>query len=96
LSNAIKFSPEAGAIRVRARLEGVDLCCEIEDAGPGIPREDQGRIFQPFVRLADRTVPGTGLGLNIAKALVEAHHGRIGVRSEMGRGAVFWFKLPIA
>lgn len=94
LSNAIKFSPEAGTIRIRARLEGRHLRCEIEDMGPGIPREDQGRIFQPFVRLAAESISGSGLGLNIAKSLVEAHHGRIGLRSEAGQGATFWFKLP--
>jgi len=94
LSNAIKFSPEAGTIRIRARLDGEHLRCEITDMGPGIPREEQGRIFQPFVRLAAESVPGTGLGLNIAKSLVEAHHGRIGLRSEIGQGATFWFKLP--
>lgn len=96
LSNAIKFSPDGGTVRVRARLNGTDLLCEIEDSGPGIPPDERGRIFQPFVRLADGSVPGTGLGLNIAKSLVEAHHGRIGVRCPAGAGSVFWFTLPAA
>ena len=96
LSNAIKFSPDGGTVWVRARLDGTALLCEIEDSGPGIPPDDRGRIFQPFVRLADGSIPGSGLGLNIAKSLVEAHQGRIGVRSPSGVGSVFWFTLPAA
>ena len=95
LSNAIKFSPDEGTIWVRARREAGELCCEIEDMGPGVPREEWERIFQPFVRLGDGTIPGTGLGLNIAKVLVEAHQGRIGIR-RAAVGSVFWFTLPIA
>ena len=95
LCNAIKFSPDAGTIGVRAILDGGELRCEIEDMGPGVPPEEQGRIFEPFVRLGDGTVPGAGLGLNIAKVLVEAHQGRIGIRSDSGLGSIFWFTLPI-
>ena len=96
LSNAIKFSPDAATIWVRARREAGELLCEIADMGPGIPLADQERIFEPFVRLGDGTTPGTGLGLNIAKALVEAHQGRIGIRGASGPGSVFWFTLPVA
>ncbi|MNK87258.1 Alginate biosynthesis sensor protein KinB [compost metagenome] len=95
LCNAIKFSPDAGTIGLRATLDDGELRCEIEDMGPGVPPEEQGRIFEPFVRLGDGTIPGIGLGLNIAKVLVEAHQGRIGIRSAPGRGSVFWFTLPV-
>ncbi len=95
LGNAIKYSPDAGNVRVRGGLEEGCLLCEIEDTGPGIPEEAHARLFEPFVRLGDPEVPGTGLGLNIAKALVEAHDGRIGVRRRSGPGTIFWFTLPI-
>ncbi len=96
LSNAIKYCPEGGKVWVRARLEADALCCEIEDTGPGIPLDAQATIFQPFVRLADGSVPGAGLGLNIAEALIKAHDGTIGVRNAEGGGAIFWFTLPLA
>ena len=96
LSNAIKYSPPSGQIWVRAKLDGAGLCCEIEDTGPGIPLDAQPTIFQPFVRLADGSVPGAGLGLNIAEALVLAHEGRIGIRNSDSGGAIFWFTLPLA
>jgi signal transduction histidine kinase len=96
LGNAIKYSPDAGHIRVRGACEEGALLCEIEDTGPGIPAESHARLFEPFVRLGDPEIPGTGLGLNIAKALVEAHEGTIGVRRRSGPGAIFWFTLPIA
>ncbi|MNS72829.1 Sensor histidine kinase YycG [compost metagenome] len=64
----------------------------------GISPQDQKRLFQPFTQLdmsATRQAGGTGLGLSIAKALVEAHGGRIGVESALGEGSRFWFVLPI-
>lgn len=96
LSNAIKFSPPGGQIWVRGSCDEGGLLCEIEDNGPGIPQEEWHRIFQPFVRLAGNEIPGTGLGLNIAMGLVEAHQGRIGVRGAPGGGSIFWFRLPPA
>lgn len=94
LSNAIKFSPPEGQIWVRGSYDEGGLLCEIEDSGPGIPLEERHHIFQPFVRLVGCQIPGTGLGLNIALGLVEAHQGRIGVRGASGGGSVFWFRLP--
>jgi PAS domain S-box-containing protein len=98
VSNAVKFTPEGGRIRVHGRLDLQGrLRFEVEDTGPGIAEGDVARLFQPFTQLDmsfTRQAPGTGLGLSIAKALVEAHGGTIGVRSEPGAGSTFWFTLP--
>ncbi len=95
-SNAIKFTPEGGTIRVAVRREADRLRCTIADSGAGIARADMPRLFRRFEQLASgmRTAGGTGLGLNITKSLVEAHGGEIGVESIEGRGATFWFTLP--
>lgn len=93
LGNAIKFSPPEGRIWIRGGIDGQSLHCEIEDMGPGVPESEYERLFMPFVRLGSGTLPGSGLGLNIAKALVEAHQGRIGIRRAEA-GAIFWFTLP--
>ncbi|MNY79371.1 Alginate biosynthesis sensor protein KinB [compost metagenome] len=72
------------------------MVCEVDDNGIGIAPEDLGKLFEPFVQLeAGREKRGTGLGLGICKALVEAHGGTIGVSSTLGRGSRFWFTLPI-
>lgn len=99
ISNAIKYSEDRCHVRVRARIEGKELVCEIIDQGPGIAPEDIERLFIPFQQLdmsPTRRAGGAGLGLAISKALVEAHGGRIGVRSERGVGSTFWFTLPLA
>ena len=96
LINAIKFSPARGEVRVRLRREGDRLRCEVTDQGPGIAEADMSRLFKPFSQLeGGRHRGGAGLGLSIAKALVEAHGGTIGVESELGRGATFYFTLPL-
>jgi PAS domain S-box-containing protein len=103
VGNAIKFTPEGGTIRVTAEVtgDGPDPCLRVAviDTGIGISAADQARLFQPFTQLDGsntRSEGGTGLGLSIAKALVEAHGGRIGVESEPGRGSTFWFTLPFS
>ena len=101
LSNAIKFTPAGG--RVTAALgparENRDRFLEfsVADTGPGIAKADQGKIFEKFVQIAsgEVTEAGTGLGLSIAKALVYLQGGQLGVDSDLGRGAVFTFTLPI-
>jgi signal transduction histidine kinase len=98
VGNAIKFTPEGGEITVRACHAGAWLRCEVTDTGPGIDRKDHDKLFQPFSQLdmsATRQHGGVGLGLGIAKALVEAHQGQIGLESEPGRGSTFWFTLPV-
>lgn len=97
LSNAFKFCPRQGTIWLRARAQG-GVLIEVEDTGPGIPLEEQGQLFQRYCRTKsaiDRGIVGTGLGLYISKAIVEAHQGRIWIDSEEGRGAKFSVWLPL-
>lgn len=100
LSNAIKFTPEGGRITVSARRLGAEepLAMEISvtDTGVGIAPEDQTRLFQDFEQVGGGRYQGTGLGLSLTRRLVELHGGRVGLRSEPGRGSIFWFTLPTA
>jgi PAS domain S-box-containing protein len=98
VNNAIKFTPNGGAITVRAKAENGQLYCEVVDTGVGIAPADQPRLFKRFSQLDNsntRAAKGTGLGLSISQALVEAHGGRIAVESQLGQGATFWFTLPL-
>ncbi|MBO9542623.1 HAMP domain-containing histidine kinase [bacterium] len=96
LTNAIKFTPPGRAIRVRTRREDGEVVCEVIDEGIGIAPEAIPRLFKHFSQLEGGVRKGgTGLGLSISKALVEAHGGRIGVRSTPGQGSTFWFTLPL-
>lgn len=99
LDNAIKYTGEKGTVRVSAAPADSLVSIAIEDNGPGIPPEDQGRIFERFYRVdkaRSREQGGTGLGLSIVKHIVELHGGAVSVVSEPGRGATFRFTLPIA
>ena len=99
VSNALKFTPKGGQVTVTlAEVDGADLI-EISDTGVGIPAERIDSLFQKFFQVAEtrnkvRESRGTGLGLVICKELVQAHGGRIGVRSDYGRGSTFFFTLP--
>jgi PAS domain S-box-containing protein len=97
MSNAIKFTPVGGTITVRAAPDGRFVRFSVVDTGPGIAKKDHGRVFEKFVQTdsAIGHAGGTGLGLTIAKALIEMQGGKIGVDSELGRGATFWFLLPV-
>ncbi|HEX2779721.1 MAG TPA: ATP-binding protein, partial [Gemmatimonadaceae bacterium] len=94
LSNALKFTPAGGQVRIGARLIGGEETFWVADSGPGIPAEQQQFLFRRFwqSRRADRR--GIGLGLTIAKGVVDAHGGRIWVESAAGKGTTFWFTLP--
>ncbi len=96
LSNAVKVTPAGGRVRLRYRARGRRVVFSVSDTGPGVSREDQSRIFDRYWRGADAGYKGTGLGLSIAKALVEAHGGRLWVVSKPGAGATFRFTLPAA
>ena len=97
LSNAIKFSHAEGAVTVRARADGREcLCVEVEDTGIGISKPDQKRLFAEFHQIdssSARQHPGTGLGLALARTLVEAQGGTVGVHSTLGKGSTFYFVL---
>src|SRR6185369_3535801 len=77
LGNAIKYTPEGGAIKVSLIDEGAHIKCCVEDTGEGIPAESLGRIFEKFEQVQGRRRGGTGLGLTIARFFVEAHKGKI-------------------
>ena len=96
LSNAIKFNAEGAEVLIRAKLADKELVVEIEDNGKGISPEQQERIFKPYHRTEqDRQLfHGLGLGLAIAKQIIEAHNGRIWVASKPQEGSTFGFSLP--
>jgi PAS domain S-box-containing protein len=94
LSNALRHSPAGGVVELRASVDDDHARFEIADNGPGIPIEYQQSIFERFLRVPGSAPGGAGIGLAIAKEIVEAHGGEIGVRSTPGRGAIFWFTVP--
>lgn len=96
IDNAIKYSNEGGAINVTAAAKGDMVELSIEDHGIGMPGSVVSNLFQKFYRShrSRETVAGTGIGLYISKAIVESHGGKIGVRSEEGRGSTFIVSLP--
>ena len=96
VSNAIKFTPAGGAIRVSAGPAGRGAAFEVLDSGIGIPPEALPRLFKPFERAPNAPAgKGTGLGLAIAKSIVDLHRGRITVRSEVGKGTAIRVELPL-
>ncbi len=98
LENAAKYSPAGSAIQLTAEAQNRTLMVSVSDRGPGIDDFEQSLIFEKFYRGRNQRlqVQGTGMGLAIAKAIVEAHGGRIGVTSQPGHGSVFYFTLPVA
>jgi signal transduction histidine kinase/DNA-binding response OmpR family regulator len=98
VGNAIKFTPEGGRIELVARQVEDEVRIEICDNGPGIPPEQQQRIFEAFFRLRETgsATEGTGLGLAITARLVELHGSKLGIESRPGEGACFYFCLPLA
>ncbi|HSZ82131.1 MAG TPA: ATP-binding protein [Polyangia bacterium] len=109
LGNAIRFAPAGSRIVVRAKAErptetlrghkvvdAPEVRFEVQDQGPGIPKEHQAELFEKFFRVPGSPAGGSGLGLFIAKGLVQAHGGKIGVDSAPGGGATFWFTVPAA
>ena len=96
IENAIKYSPAENSIEIILTPDAREATVEIRDHGAGITQEDMERVFDRFYRgTAARTLPGTGLGLSIAKAIAEAHGGRISARSEPGKGSSFFITLPL-
>lgn len=99
ISNAVKFTPEGGRVEVALWKEKDTVYLSVSDTGPGIPVEEQEKIFQPFYQVEDpltRQHPGLGLGLTIARQVVEEHGGRIWVESRPSQGSTFILVLPVA
>lgn len=97
LSNAIKYSPDGGLIEIGGRVENGYVLVYVRDQGVGLTAEDQQRVFERFYRVdgkLSRKAQGTGLGLFLSKAIIEAHGGKIGVESQPGHGSTFYFTLP--
>ena len=97
LANAVKFTPEGGAVDVSAARRNGEVRISVSDTGPGVAPEDRERIFEEFQQtdVGVGVGEGTGLGLALSKRLVELHGGRIWVDSELGAGSTFVFTLPV-
>ncbi len=93
-SNAIKFTPAKGTITISAVKQGPKIHLSVSDTGEGIPKEDQDRIFGPFVQTKQRNV-GAGLGLSLVKSIVELHNGEVTLQSEEGKGTTITCILPL-
>lgn|SRR5271165_1045620 len=96
LENAAKYSPEGTLVRITVERRGHRLAVSVADQGPGIDSFEQPLIFEKFYRGRNQhlAVHGTGMGLAIAKVIIEAHGGTIGVVSQLGKGSVFTFEIP--
>jgi signal transduction histidine kinase len=97
VGNAVKYSPQGGNIWIGGRVERDGVTVYVADQGIGIPPEEQDRVFDRFYRvdsMVRRQTQGTGLGLYLVKAIVEAHGGRVWMESVPGRGSIFMFSLP--
>ena len=98
ISNALKFTPTSGRVSIRVSRTGRDAVVEVADTGVGIPAEEQDRLFERFFRSSNATeqaIPGTGLGLTIAKTIVERHEGSIEIESVEGKGTTVRVRLPL-
>jgi two-component system NtrC family sensor kinase len=95
IGNAIKYTPEGGNVSVVVRAEDHQIIFEVKDTGPGIPRDEQLRIFEKFYRASNVSgTKGSGLGLAIVKSIVDSYHGRVWVESSVDEGASFVVVLP--
>ncbi len=98
LSNALKYSSETARIEVFVKVQDGQMLTSVADEGIGIPRDEIPKLFERFHRarnVSSRYYGGLGLGLYIARAIVEAHRGSISVESEEGRGSRFTIRLPL-
>lgn len=96
ISNALKFSPAGGKVTVAVRRHEDQIEIAITDEGPGIPPDQQKRLFEKYAQgsaISNVALKSTGLGLAIVKSIIKAHEGKVGVESESGKGATFWVRL---
>jgi PAS domain S-box-containing protein len=105
LTNALKYAPADRPVVVRLEVAGASATVSVRDQGPGIPADEQTRVWELYHRAPGADVQegvgvglqvGLGLGLYISRAIVERHGGQVGVESEVGKGSTFWFTLPLA
>jgi signal transduction histidine kinase len=96
IGNAIKFTPDGGTVSLRAEPRASEMEFAVRDTGPGVPEENLARIWDPYWQLKRTARMGAGLGLPIARGIVEAHSGRIWVESRPGKGTTFYFTIPLA
>ena len=96
VSNAIKYSPSGGEVAIRLERRGEDAIISVSDRGLGIAPEERARVFEPFQRsgASASTIPGVGIGLSVARRIVDAHGGRIDLESAPGEGSTFTVRLP--
>jgi two-component system sensor histidine kinase/response regulator len=97
VSNAIKFGPRGSRVVIRTRVENDMQVLEVSDAGPGLSEDDMSRVFSRYAKLSNKPTGGeksSGLGLSIAKQMIDLHGGEIGVNNNAEAGATFWFRLP--
>jgi signal transduction histidine kinase len=97
-SNAIKYTPEAGTVTLRAYVEDDNFCFDVQDTGIGIPQESLPHLFESFYRVnpdLNTTINGAGLGLSLVKSIVERHSGQVWVMSEEGKGSTFGLRIPL-
>ena len=98
ISNAIKYSPDGGAVTISGSVPQREVVVTVTDCGAGLPTGELERVFDRFHRAsttATTNAQGAGLGLYLTRAVIEAHHGRIWVDSNPGQGAAFHFSLPL-
>jgi signal transduction histidine kinase len=100
VGNAIKYTQNEGNVNVNLSMHDDQIILSVEDNGPGIPAEEQSRVFEKFYRATNMAgnegVTGSGLGLAIVKSIVESHQGRVWVESTVGKGSTFFVLLPTA
>ena len=95
VGNSLKFTSEGGVVTVSAQKRGQEVCFSVADTGPGITPEQLPHVFDRYWQAKEAVLKGTGLGLTIAKGIVEAHKGKVWVESKVGEGSCFYFTLPI-
>jgi signal transduction histidine kinase len=97
LSNALKFTPKGGEVKVEVRNDGTDALLIVQDNGIGIPPSEVPKVFERFYRVEksrNRKLGGSGIGLTIVKKLTQAHEGDVEIKSEEGKGTTVYIRIP--